>query len=241
MDVLTAVIMAGAAACAVTTVGILAVLWFEKAAHRYAAYFVSFAAGVLITVAFLHLVPHALKMGAAPGFVLAGLLGLYLLDRLADGSHDDPGRQRPDTGLVPLVGIGLHSLLDGGIFAVTFSADLTTGFLAALGMVLHEFPEGIIMATLLLHHGYARRKAAWTAFFAAGVSTPVGALVAYPLVDLLAPAVLGPLLALSGGALVYLGVAHLLPITLKKGGAAATFWLAAGVVLALLALTAKQA
>ena len=240
MNLFGAVITAGLAACTVTTLGIFAVLRFEKAAHRYASYFVSFAAGVVITVAFLHLVPHALKMAAAPGFVLAGLLGLYLLDRLADGSHHDAASREADAGLVPLVGIGLHSLLDGVIFAVTFSADMTTGFLAALGMVLHEFPEGIIMATLLLHHGYARRRAGWTAFLAAGLTTPLGALVAFPLVDLLAPALLGPLLAMSGGALVYLGVAHLLPITLKKGGAVGTVWLGAGVLLALLALAAKH-
>jgi zinc and cadmium transporter len=103
---------------------------------------------------------------------------------------------------------------------VTFTVDVVTGALAAVGMVLHEFPEGIIMVALLKHHGYARRKAAWIAFLTAGITTPAGALASYPVVQHLGPGFLGPLLALSGGALVYLGAAHLLPVTLKKQSAA---------------------
>jgi zinc transporter ZupT len=41
-----------------------------------------------------------------------------------------------------MLGIGLHSFIDGFIYSITFSVSIFTGALAATGMVLHEFPEG---------------------------------------------------------------------------------------------------
>ena len=49
------------------------------------------------------------------------------------------------------------------------------------------------------------------AFLAAGLTTPLGTLVSFPMVNSLDEQVLGALLALSAGALVYVGATHLLP------------------------------
>jgi len=55
----------------------------------------------------------------------------------------------------------------------------------------------------------------WTALLtslaAAAASTPVGVLVSWPMVSAIDPPTLGLLLALSAGALVYVGATHLLP------------------------------
>lgn len=47
-------------------------------------------------------------------------------------------------GIIPVVGIGFHSFLDGIIYSVTFNVRFFSGALAAVRMVLHEFPEGIV-------------------------------------------------------------------------------------------------
>ncbi len=43
-----------------------------------------------------------------------------------------------------MLGIGIHLFIDGFIYSITFTVSIFTGVLAATGMVLHEFPEGII-------------------------------------------------------------------------------------------------
>jgi zinc transporter ZupT len=58
-----------------------------------------------------------------------------------------------------MMGIALHSFIDGIIYSVTFSVSALTGALAAIGMVLHEFPEGIFTYVLLLQGGFHKRKA----------------------------------------------------------------------------------
>lgn len=78
-------------------------------------------------------------------------------------------------------------------------------------MMLHEFPEGVITYRMLLRAGFAERRSLLLAFLAAGVSTPLGTLVSLPLVTRITEPVLGALLALSAGALIYVGATHLLP------------------------------
>lgn len=78
-------------------------------------------------------------------------------------------------------------------------------------MVLHEFPEGIITYLLLLRGGYRDKQALVLAILAAGLSTPLGMLISYPIISELGPRLLGAFLALSAGALVYVGATHLLP------------------------------
>lgn len=135
-------------------------------------------------------------------------------------------------GLVPLLGIGFHSFLDGVVYSITFSASIFTGMLAAIGMVLHEFPEGIITYLLLLRGGGSSRQALWLAFLAAAVSTPLGTLLSYPMISRIDPSLLGALLSVSAGALIYVGATHLLPQAERESAKYSLVALAAGILVA---------
>jgi zinc transporter ZupT len=136
-------------------------------------------------------------------------------------------------GLVPLIGIGFHSLLDGVVYAISFNVSMVTGALVALGMVLHEFPEGIVTYTLLVRSGFSGRRSFLLAFVAAALTTPVGTLASYPSISQVSPPLLGLLLALSAGALVYVGATHLLPRAETEPRRFSLVALAAGVIVAL--------
>lgn len=208
----------------VTMAGVLAVRQHESWARSHKIWFVSFAAGVLIAVPLLHLIPESVAMGESASFaLLAGFLLMHLLDRYITvrvcERPDDAGRA---LGLVPLIGIGFHSMLDGIVYSIGFSFSAFTGLLMALGMVLHEFPEGLVTYTLLLFSSYPPRRALLLTFLAASVSTPLGTLLSYPFVSRLNQETLGGLLALSAGALLYVGASHLLPQAAAERG---TTWL----------------
>jgi zinc transporter ZupT len=164
-------------------------------------------------VSLLHLVPEALSRNAsAPAGLLGGYLLLHLLNRFFVAKVCDKVA-KPDyrLGIVALLGIGLHSLLDGVIYSVSFAVGDLTGLLVAPGMILHEFPEGIVTYALLVGSGFSERRALWLTLTAAAFSTPLGTMFSIPLVDRLEPPLLGFLLALSAGSLLYVGATHLLP------------------------------
>ncbi len=236
-----AVLFASALACAVTTAGIYVIRRYERWGNEHVAYFMSFAAGVLISVSFMHIIPRSFAMSdAAPVYLLAGFMGLYLLNRFLDAyiCHEY-GRVNYTLGIIPMLGVGLHSFLDGVIYSVTFNVSLFTGALAAIGIILHEFPEGVVTFLLLERGGFSRRKSTGYAFLAAALSTPLGTLASYPLVSALAPSTLGRLLALSAGALVYVGAAHLLPAVARENRRYTLVALAIGVLVAVVIVLSK--
>lgn len=200
-------------AAAVATTGIIVIRRFESWARANTTYFVCFAAGVLIAVSFLHILPRSFAMTVhAPEYLFGGYLFVLFFNRfLTAYVCDRPATTRYALGLVPLAGIAFHSFVDGIVYSVSFSVGTLTGGLVALGMVLHEFPEGVVTYALLIRGGFSERQAFRMAFFAAALTTPVGTLLSFPLISRIDRSMLGALLALSAGALLYVGATHLLP------------------------------
>jgi zinc transporter ZupT len=217
-----------------TTAGILAVRRIEVWARDKATYFASFAAGVLVAISFLHLLPQAIEMSdRAPIFILLGYLAMLAFNRfLSVYVCDKPETAQYAIGLVPLIAIGFHSFLDGVIYSISFSVSFVTGALVALGMVLHEFPEGIVTYSLLLRGGFSARQSLLLAIIAASLTTPLGTAVSYPFVAQIERHFLGDLLAVSAGALIYVGATHLLPQTEKEPRRYSIAALAAGILIA---------
>lgn len=228
-------------AAVVTAIGIYTIRHFETWGRKYSIYFVCFAAGVLISVSFLHIIPKAFEMSPhAPMYLLGGFLLLHLFNRFITAFVCERGwNPSYGIGLVPMIGIGFHSLIDGFVYSITFTVSIFTGVLAATGMVLHEFPEGIITYLLLLRGGFSERSSLILAFLAASISTPVGMLISFPYISHIDKPMLGTLLSLSAGALVYVGATHLLPQAEKEHRRYSLCALGAGIVVAVLIVLSK--
>ena len=228
-------LVASSIAAIVTTLGIYVIRRFERWGRKNTIYFICFAAGVLISVSFLHIIPKAFSMNPnAHIYLFAGYLCLHLFNRFITAFVCD---KAPDShyeiGLVPMLGIGFHSFIDGFIFSITFTVSIFTGVLTATGMVLHEFPEGIITYLLLIRGGFKEKTSLILAFLAAALTTPLGMLVSYPYISQIDKPVLGALLAFSAGALVYVGATHLLPQAETEHKKYSLFALGAGILVAL--------
>ncbi|MEE4303879.1 MAG: ZIP family metal transporter [Wenzhouxiangella sp.] len=234
---------ASALAALVTAIGIVTIRRFEAWGRRYNIYFVCFAAGVLITVSFLHIIPKSFELSAnAPVFLLVGFVLMHLFNRFVTAfvcEREDEQGARYGIGLVPMLGIGFHSFIDGFVYSITFTVSILTGALAATGMVLHEFPEGIVTYLLLLRGGFTERSAFVLALLAASLSTPLGMLVSYPFISRINEPLLGTLLSLSAGALVYVGATHLLPQAEHEGRRFSLLALGAGILVAITIVLSK--
>jgi len=241
METFPVVFLASSLACLVTVIGIYVINRYAKWGHRNAAYFMSFAAGVLISVTLLHVMPEAYAMNQqAPIYILIGFMGLYMVNRfLSSADNDTQEREMLSIGIIPMIGIGIHSFIDGVIYTVTFNVSVFTGILAAIGMVLHEFPEGIVTFLLLEKSGLSKRKAIIWSLLAAAVSTPLGTLVSYPFISDLEENVLGILLSLSAGALLYVGATHLLPLVQNEQKKHTLISLIIGIIVAVIIVISK--
>jgi zinc and cadmium transporter len=232
---------ASSLAALVTAIGIYTIRHFEDWGRKYSIYFICFAAGVLISVSFLHIIPKSFEMSVhAPAYLLGGFVLLHLFNRFITAFVCERGPDsRYGIGLVPMIGIGFHSFIDGFVYSITFTVSIFTGALAAAGMVLHEFPEGIITYVLLLRGGFSERASLILAFLAASLSTPLGMLISYPYISQIDKPLLGALLSLSAGALVYVGATHLLPQAEKEHRKYSVCALGAGILVAVVIVLSK--
>ncbi len=218
-------------AASVATFGILIVRFTPAFRNNKIDYFTSFAAGILLTAAFVHVIPEALEIySGAAIYIAVGYFSMYLINRLlstyvchehehpADECHSHSHDHEFDArlGILSVIGIGLHSFIDGVVYSITFTHSIYTGLLASVGLVLHEFAEGAVIYTLLRSAKMDQKKAFWIAIFTAALTTPLGMLISYPFVHEMEGAPLAILLALSGGSLIYVGASHLIPHTEKE-------------------------
>ena len=207
----------GVSAAAANIVGALAVTsgrrWSVAALDRLLA----FAAGFLLCVSFLDLVPEALERGGRSAATIA--LGAYLLVHFTQhtlGRHFHFGEEtHAVSSLVSrtaLVGLMLHTFVDGVAVASGLLVSGAVGALVFVGVLIHKLPEGLAISSLFLAAGATRRTAILAAA-SLGVVTILGVLLTNALRPLQASG-----LAISAGVTVYVGASNLVPELQKRPG-----------------------
>ncbi len=215
-----------------TVLGIYMVLYREEWAVKNSVFFISFSAGVVLTVAFMDLIPEALEVNkSALTIMLATLIAFYILEHmLVIHSCKEEGCEVHPMGVLAFVGLSFHSLLDGIVIGAGFEAAFSIGIAAATGVLLHEIPEGISITSVLLHAGYRRSRAVLMGWVVA-MATPLGALAAYFFIREVGESTLGFLLAVAAGSFMYIGASDLLPETHKNFRISNILLVLSGVVL----------
>ncbi|MCX5777674.1 MAG: ZIP family metal transporter [Elusimicrobia bacterium] len=195
-------------------IGMLLVLKNEVAAKKHASFIISFAAGVMLTTAFIHLIPDAMGLNNRTVLlVFAGFLVFYLLQQglmfHACGEEECPEHK---LGVMSSIGLTIHSALDGVAIAAGFEADWRLGLVTTIAVLMHKMPEGITITGILLHAKMPRVKVIRFSVIVAA-ATPITALFAYFFLKNVPGDILGGLLALTAGSFIYLAAADLLPET----------------------------
>jgi len=163
----------------------------------------------LISTPLILALPQAVQKNSYAGFIaLLGFLFMFFSNKLI---RYYTKQKELAFGVTAVEGIGIHSFVDGIIYTTTFSVSVLTGFLAGTGLVIHEFAEGIITYLVLLKAGVEEKKAMLYAFLIAALTTPLGALLAYPFISRLGQSNLGLMLGFVVGVLLYISASHLLP------------------------------
>ena len=226
------VILFGCLAAVATILGMLLVIAFGKRVNKYLTHIIGFGAGVLVSAALIHLMPEAIELhDYALIFVLIGFVIFYILEHfvMLHACHEKDCKKHA-VGKVAFVGLTFHSLIDGIIIGIGFEVNFVIGLVAALAVLLHEFPEGIASISIMLHSGMKKKKAILNSIIIA-IATPIGAIGSYLLFKNLGLGVLGILLALAAGGFLYIGASDLIPEVHKNGNRLSIVFFIIGILL----------
>lgn len=121
------------------------------------------------------------------------------------------------TGVMTALAIGIHNFPEGlATFAATLS-DLHLGAAIAVAVAIHNIPEGIAVA-VPIYFATGSKKRAFGYSFLSGLAEPVGAFLGYLiLMPFFTPAVMGILLGLVAGIMVFISFDELLPTAEEYG------------------------
>ena len=146
--------------------------------------YLSFAAGVMLGAAFLHMMPEAVALGspATLRWVAAGLLTLFFVERFFAFHHHeapaDPAEPCPEHAHVHGAGHGGgHSagLVDPGAPGVATKASALHWGAAAAGLAFHTLTGGIALASVVAAEGRLG-PGVWSVFLATLIHKPADAL-----------------------------------------------------------------
>lgn len=174
-------------------------------------YVIGFAAGVLLAVSFLDILPEVnLKQDAS--FLALGFLTFYVLEKVmmihACGESECETHQ---IGPVAVFGMALDNFIDGAGIAVGYLINPLLGLSITAAVVLHEIPQGIASALIMKEAGWSKPRIGG-ALTAAGLLYPMGALMA----GLIPGPFLQKALAFIAGDFIYIGASDLLPEAHRK-------------------------
>lgn len=240
MSTLTQILIATITAGALSALTASVVLLLRPARlRRLVPHFVSYAIGALLGVAFLGLIPRAMAGMDAEGShaigatLVAGILLFFLLEKFVLWRHCHHGDDceahgvsevdhggKAASGMLVLIGDGLHNLVDGLVIGAAFLTDPRLGVVTTIAVISHEIPQELGDFGVLLDAGFDRTAAFLWNLLAAG-AVMVGGVIAY-LALAEAQALLPYVLALAAASFIYVAVADLIPGLHRRVNAGAT-------------------
>jgi ZIP family zinc transporter len=230
--------------------GLIAVI--RKPGPRLYGFLMGITSGVMITLSFLELVSEAWELQgfvtATIGFAL-GAIFMFLLDvtipHVRFGEEEIPhkngrpisepvlqqrrGRHRfrwlkhdqpinyalLNSGILIAIGITIHNIPEGVAVGAGYVHAPTFGVFIALAILLHNIPEGIATALPLCTSGVCRWDSFRVAFFS-GFAEPFGALFAALFLTSFKSLIPGAL-AFAGGVMVFITLDELIPAAREHG------------------------
>lgn len=200
-----------------------------------------FSAGVMIFISLVDIVPeaekllrmnfpHLFKWIVFGGFVV-GLLVSVLIDYFLPDHVDTDELLHPDdpkafehnhykmkrAGFLTAIAICIHNFPEGMATFLTTTQDVTLGLSVAFAIAIHNIPEGIAVA-LPIYHVTGKKRYAMLYAALSGITEPIGAIFGMFIFGLFVPQVLvGFLMAAVAGIMTYISFDTLLPLAKEYG------------------------
>jgi zinc transporter, ZIP family len=226
-EVLIALLITSLAGLAAAIGGCIGIL-FKRENKKFISFVLGFAAGVMVGISLFELLPESIETA---GFLKAGIaffIGAALMFGIdflipheyigqQERINDKTNKRLLKTGTFVAIGIAIHNFPEG--MAVFYSTlyDFRLGLTIAVAIAIHNIPEGIAVATPIYAATGSRAKGFLFAFLS-GLAEPIGAIVtALFLLPFLTESLLGLIRAGISGLMVYISIDELLPVSQSYG------------------------
>ncbi|KAL5728337.1 Zinc transporter ztp29 [Ranunculus cassubicifolius] len=225
-----------------TSLGALFVILNDAPNLKMLGLLQGFAAGLMLSISFLDLAHNAINsigflkanLWFFGGVIFFGIIANFIPEPQLAPTVDVKNKKKTDeggkdrlkkhrrqvlfSGIITAVGISLHNFPEGMAVFLGSMKGLRVGVNLALAIALHNIPEGVAVALPI----YFATQSKWQAFKLAtlsGFAEPLGVIiVAYLFPSSLSPEILEGLLGAVGGVMAFLTLHEMLPLAFDYAG-----------------------
>ena len=178
----------------------------------------AFAAGVMLTISFLNLLPTAISQSSPIIAIIGFLIGcgiIFTVDKMIPHIHpelcsQEQGKKLEKTAYFLLAGIFIHNIPEGMAIGISGIASFKLSLSVALAIAIQKIPEGICTSVPYFYVTKKRLKS-----FLISASTAIPMLIGYFIASYFFQGfpnwMLGLITAATAGFMVYIASDELIP------------------------------
>ncbi len=226
-DVLIALLITTVAGLSTIIGGAIGLIVKERNSKVF-SFAIGFTGGVMVGISFFELLPSGIE---SIGFLRAcisffiGFIFIFLIDYfipheyIGQKEHIKSGTDKRlmRTGLFIALGIAIHNFPEGMAIFYGSLVDIKIGLAIGVAIALHNIPEGLAVSVPIYRATGSKGKAFLWAFLS-GIAEPLGAVITILfLFPFVDRAFLSYLISAIAGIMVYISLDELMPVSRSYG------------------------
>jgi ZIP family zinc transporter len=221
-----------------TSIGSVIAFFIREPSPKIICVIMGFSAGVMILVSFMELLQKGIEstnvfIGLL--FFMGGMILMFLIDIFISHNYEFESstetrafesneslksfknEKLQKTSILVTLGIMIHNFPEGIATFVGTLESVELGIILAVAIAIHNIPEGIAVSIPIYSSTGSRKKAFYWSFLS-GISEFIGALVcSFILFPFINDFIIAAMLAIVGGFMVYISLDELLPVSHSYG------------------------
>ncbi|ENK1244070.1 ZIP family metal transporter [Clostridium botulinum] len=223
------IVMGTIVSLAGTMIGAAIGVSLKNPSERLLSKLMGFSAGLMISIVIFDLIPEALNTWAYFGVLIFLLLGVLIVYFIDKNTNSIDINMHKKVAFMTALGLILHNFPEGILMGVGFQAGSRLGLKMAIIISIHDIPEGIAVATPLIASKEKKSKTLFYVFLTA-VPTLFGVFLGFYIANI-SKNFLSMLLSLASGIMIYVVCAEMIPESRNLGNKITSyFYMIVGII-----------
>ena len=233
MNLILIIIVSSVISLIGTMIGASIGVFVKNPSSKFIGGAMGFAGGLMLSVVAFDLIPEAMEKTGFLNVIAFYILGIIIIYAIDRLTDNGASKSYSKVALITSLGLMLHNFPEGVIMGCGFLAGKTLGLKMSIIIAIHDIPEGLAVTTPLMAAHKSPIKVLLYAFVTA-LPTAFGAILGVGLGNI-SDKFLGACLSIASGIMMYVVFGELIPESNNLGSNAInTVSLLVGVTLGLI-------